>query len=123
MYSIVEFAHMIGMNTADFGIKEMSAYTKWWMKQPVREDIVGKQQSYKAAMQSRALEHYDPEQVSEDEEIRIVADMGLTQQDIDALEWGIRQLLEMFDFSELPEHESSLKKLGDELEPLVTTGE
>lgn len=130
IYPIIQYSHIINKNTAEFTLKDFAGYMKWWMKQPVREDIVRKQQSYKAAMQSRVpvdIEQIDDgvaqelsEEVVSDE---IVADMGLTQQDIDALAWGIRQLLEMFDFSELPEHEQSLTKLGNELEPLVIKGE
>lgn len=125
MYPIIEYAHLINKNTAEFTLSDFSKFMKWWMKQPIREDMVGKQ-GYEAAMQSRSPEYVEPieeEQMGVTIGNEIVADMGLTQQDIDALSWGIGQLLNMFDFSEMPEVEDSLTKLGEELEPLVTKGE
>lgn len=39
-YPIVEYAHIIGKNTADFTMGDFVKYMKWWMKQPVRKDLV-----------------------------------------------------------------------------------
>jgi hypothetical protein len=36
---IVEYAHMIGKNTAELTAGDMSKFTKWWMEQPIREDL------------------------------------------------------------------------------------
>ena len=124
MYPIIEYSHMIEKNTAEFTLKDFAGFMKWWMKQKPREDLMSKKSgSYNKAMESRVPEYIEPteeEQMGVDICEEIVADMGLTQTDINALSWGIGQLLNMFDFSELPEHESSLTKLGQELEPLTT---
>lgn len=128
MYPIVEYAHKIGKNTAEFTASDMSRYTAWWIKQPVREDLMSKKsKGYNAAMRSQLsgipekyLEQPDEgviERVAQDE---IVADMGLTQIEVDALSWGITELLETYDFSEMLEVGEALIKLGQELESLTT---
>ena len=131
MYPIIEYAHKIGKNTAEFTASDMSRYTAWWIKQPVREDLMSKKSgSYNKAMESRIpvdVEQIDDgevqelaEQVVSDE---IVADMGLTQIEVDALSWGITELLRTYDFSEMLEVGEALTKLGQELEPLMTKEE
>ena len=130
MYPIIEYAHKIGKNTAEFTASDMSRYTAWWIKQPVREDLMSKKSgSYNKAMESRCIdiEQIDDgevqelaEQVVSDE---IVADMGLTQIEVDALSWGITELLRTYDFSEMLEVGEALTKLGQELEPLMTKEE
>ena len=131
LYPIVEYAHKIGKNTAEFTASDMSRYTAWWIKQPVREDLMSKKSgSYNKAMESRIpvdVEQIDDgevqelaEQVVSDE---IVADMGLTQVEVDALSWGITELLGTYDFSEMLEVGEALTKLGQELEPLMTKEE
>ena len=127
MYPIIEYSHIINKNTAEFTLKDFAGYMKWWMNQPTREDIVGRKSvKYNAAMQSRIpvdVEQIDGEvqelveQVVNDE---IIADMTLTQQDVDALVWGLGQLGELFDYSEMPEVETSLTKLSQDLAPLAT---
>ena len=125
MYPIIEYAHSINKNTAEFTLKDFAGYMKWWMKQPVREDLMNKKSgSYNRAMESRALVElttYDIETVIIGDEI--VADMGLTQTEVDALSWGITQLLGIFDFGddeEMLRIGEALTKLGGELEPLTT---
>ena len=132
MYPIIEYSHMIEKNTAEFTLKDFAGFMKWWMKQPVREDLMSKKSgSYNKAMESRALdvidehEHYNPE-VLPDQPVEIVADMGLTQTEVDALSWGITQLLGIFDFGddeEMLRIGDALTKLGQELEPLTTKEE
>ena len=128
MYPIVEYSHIINKNTAEFTLKDFAGYMKWWMNQPTREDIVGRKSvKYNAAMQSRIpvdVEQIDDgevqelvEQVVNDE---IVADMTLTHQDVDALVWGLGQLGELFDYSEMPEVGNSLLRLETDLSPLAT---
>ena len=127
MYPIVEYSHIINKNTAEFTLKDFAGFMKWWIKQPVREDLMSKKSgSYNKAMESRIpvdVEQIDDgevqelvEQVVSDE---IVVDMGLTQREVDALSWGIIELLGTYDFSEMPEVEDSLTRLEQELKPLV----
>jgi len=37
---IIEYARKIGKNTAEFTVKDLAAYMKWWFKQPPREDLI-----------------------------------------------------------------------------------
>ena len=131
MYPIIEYSHIINKNTAEFTLKDFAGFMKWWIKQPVREDLMSKKSgSYNKAMESRIpvdVEQIDDgevqelaEQVVSDE---IVADMGLTQIEVDALSWGIGELLGTYDFSEMLEVGEALTKLGQELEPLMTKEE
>ena len=127
MYPIIEYAHSINKNTAEFTLKDFAGFMKWWMKQPVREDLMSKKSgSYTKAMESRTVEltTEDIETVIIGDEI--VADMGLTQTEVDALSWGITQLLGIFDFGddeEMLRIGDALTKLGQELEPLTTKEE
>jgi len=40
IYPLVQFAQKIGKNTADLTVNDLVAYMKWWLKQPIRKDIV-----------------------------------------------------------------------------------
>jgi hypothetical protein len=40
MYPIVEYAHKIGKSTADFTVKDLAGYMKWWLKEPPRKDLM-----------------------------------------------------------------------------------
>ena len=146
-YPIIEYAHKIGKNTTEFTLKDFAGFMKWWLKLPIwrglvegtpeqkeqykrdleamnkwrKDETVNKNQKYQQAMQSRCIQ--PPDEVVEEVESEIVAELGLTQQDVDALAWGIKTLLETFDFSELSEVEESLTNLGQALESLVTQGE
>lgn len=42
LYPIVLYARKIGKNTAEFTAADMANFMKWWMKQPMREDMVKK---------------------------------------------------------------------------------
>lgn len=37
---IVEYAHKIGKNTAEFTTKDLVAFMKWWMKEKPRKDLL-----------------------------------------------------------------------------------
>jgi len=39
-YPLVEYAQKIGKNTAELTTSDMSKFTKEWMKQPVRKDLI-----------------------------------------------------------------------------------
>ena len=132
MYPIIEYAHSINKNTAEFTLKDFAGYMKWWMKQPIREDLMSKARKYNDAMKSRVeltindMAEVTVEQLVGVQSDEVVADMGLTQTEVDALSWGITQLLGIFDFGddeEMLKIGDSLTKLGQELEPLTTKGE
>ena len=101
------------------------------MKQWRKEEAMSKNNKYKDAMNSRLPNEFKPIDIGElvsdleisEKEQEIVADMTLTQQDVDALAWGLGQLLDMFDYSEMPEVGNSLLRLETDLEPLATKGE
>ena len=38
IYPIVEYAHLINKNTADFTASDMGKFMKWWIKQPDKEE-------------------------------------------------------------------------------------
>jgi hypothetical protein len=40
VYPIVQYAHIIGKNTAEFTVKDLTGFMKWWLTQPIRKDIV-----------------------------------------------------------------------------------
>lgn len=40
MYAMVEYAHIIGKNTAEFTIKDLTGFMKWWLGRPVKEVVV-----------------------------------------------------------------------------------
>ena len=115
IFPLVKYARMMNKNTAEFNLSDFAKYMKWWMKQPVDfkmlEEI--KREEIKR-MNSKTSKQINNE---------IVVEMGLTQVDIDALSWGIKQLLEVFDFSEMREIGDSLITLEKSLESFVTKGE
>jgi hypothetical protein len=39
-FPIIEYAHKIGKNTSELTATDMIKFTKWWIKQPIRDDIV-----------------------------------------------------------------------------------
>ena len=88
-YPIVEYSHMIGKNTADFTVTDLVKFTKWWVSLEIKEEN---------KMSQKNVEQGD----------EVVAELGLTQVDIDGLKWGLKTLLEGYDFSEMPEVEVSL---------------
>jgi hypothetical protein len=126
MYPMVEYAHKIGKNTADFTTSDMVNFTKWWMKQPLSKEFImsTKNNKYNQAVKSRVpvdVEQVDDSVVEElveesQQEQEVVVEIGLTQQDINALLWGLETLLAEYDFSEMQEVEESLSSLSEALQ-------
>jgi len=152
-YPIVEYAHKIGKNTAEFTASDMARFMRWWMKQPQRKDILamkitkdnktgkGKggfekfQQNKKQQVVEQDVVEQDGEleevtfdegmgvleegEVVEEEvveqDIKVVVEIGLTKGDVEALKWGIEQLLETFDFSEMQDVGMNLTGLQEVL--------
>ena len=126
-YPLIEFARSIQKNTAEFTLGDFAKYMKWWMKQPQRKDLLAMSKKYTDAIKSRVP--VDVEQVDDsiaDEEREkyqehgdidaVVAELQLTQTDVDALLWGITQLLEQYDFSQMIEIGVSLVSMKEGLE-------
>ena len=130
MYSIVKYAHLINKNTSDFTAGDLSRWMAWEMKQPNTVKEIQKMANngkMKSAMSSRLPMELTTEDIEtvvvEQVEVEIVADMGLTQLDVDSLAWALTEILGTTDFSESPEAAQSLTELAQALEPLVTKAE
>lgn len=100
-FPIVEYAHKIDKNTADFTVNDLVAFMKWWTKQPVRKDILAMKQEYQKSVGKKVnkpeVEEAQEEQKAEGE---VVAELGLTQLDVDALKWALGVIIEEYDMSE-----------------------
>jgi hypothetical protein len=120
---IIEYAHKIGNNTKDFTVNDMVKFTKWWMKQPVREDLLkmGKiKYSPKAKptvivaedVNEEEMGFEDVDEVQEEVQVEeetsgeeqveeeVALQIGLSAQDVEALKWAINQVCEDYDMSE-----------------------
>lgn len=171
VYPIVEYAHKIGKNTADFTSMDMMRFNAWWMKQPRKgvveaeikqrlkrvvaiherikqgDVVMGKtikSVKLQAAQKSRLSSNQvvDVEQAEEDVEYEvvemggegeidmeaelavineklsendIVADMGFTRIDVDALLWCINTVMTDYDMTG-HDYEPSLTSLKEGLE-------
>ena len=137
-YPIIEYAQKIGKNTAEFTVKDLAAFMKWWLKQAPREDLIlvnSQQQAeynkdliamnkYRAAQHSRlpieVLEQGIESPINDgEEEIVIHADeivctMELNRKDVEALKWAIGAA--MNDYNADEETEVTLKGLLEALE-------
>lgn len=49
---IIEYSRMIGKNTAELTASDMSKFMKWWMGQPIREDLVDMRKKKQIAKKS-----------------------------------------------------------------------
>jgi len=101
MYPIVEYAHKIGKNTTEFTTIDMVNFTKWWMKQPIKEGLVNMAKKYttkkfQEAQTSRLAEQGIESPINNGEEEivihgedEVVCSMELTKKDVKALLWAI----------------------------------
>ena len=90
IYPMVEYAKSINKNTADLTSSDMVNFTKWWMKQPQREDIIMaiKAQQKRATQVGKYLQTIKQEDnimENEQTENEVVCTMELTKADVDAL--------------------------------------
>lgn len=133
-YPIIEYAHMIGKNTADFTVQDFIKFTKWWAGQEIREDLInmtpaqriGYEKDLKAmkkfrdAQTSRLSAEKTYECVEEDREEaqvenEIIVEMGLARLDVEALKFALGQILTDYEMSE-HEYGASLLSLKEALE-------
>jgi high-affinity Fe2+/Pb2+ permease len=122
---IVEYAHKIGKNTRDFTVNDMVKFTKWWLKQPVREDLLkmGKIKYTSKAKPTVIVaedvneeetvfedmdevqeeveeEQEEQEEVQKEQDEEVALQIGLSVQDVEALKWAIIRVNEDYDMSE-----------------------
>lgn len=130
---IVEYAQQIGKNTAEFTVTDMCNFSKWWMKQQPRKDLTNMAKKHNVAAFQNAqmsrlpvtaleqeLDDKQEEMIAESD--AIVCEVGFTQEDIDAVVWGLNELLTTYDF-EGNDMGERLQGLYDNLEGLATKGE
>lgn len=126
-FPIIEYAHKIKKNTAEFTVNDLVAFMKWWVKQPVRKDILAMKNEYvnkqKNKMGSNKV-HQDidnivepPEEEQEQEQSAVVAEIGFTQLDIDAMKWALAQIFENYDLTDSA-YETPLTELKESLDSL-----
>ena len=116
-YPLIEFARSIQKNTAEFTLADFAKFMKWWMKQPQRKDLLTMSKKYTDAMKSRVPVNVEQQEHGDvDAVVAVVAELQLTQTDVDALLWGITQLLEQYDFSQMIEIGVSLVSMKEGLE-------
>lgn len=120
-YPMVVYAHKIGKNTADFTTSDMVNFTRWWMKQPLDKEFMmsANKNTYKKNNISEEAEQFKKAMDEVATEQEVVVEIGLTQQDINALVWGINELLTDYNFSGMQEVGESLINLGEVLNPLA----
>ena len=104
-FPIVEYAHKINKNTAEFTVNDLVAFMKWWTKQPVRKDILSMRNEYKKTVGNKVnqnnIDDGDAEEAMEEQqENEVVAELGLTRLDVEALKWALGIVIEEYDMSE-----------------------
>ena len=133
---LIEYAQSIQKNTADLTVNDLTAFMKGWMKQQPRKDILNMAGKYKIGQFQSAQRSRLPKDLTEEEctvvDIKleedgtvtgeeVVADIGLTQADVDALVWGINELMTTYDF-EGNKMGETLQSLLSSLKELATKG-
>jgi len=131
---IVEYARKIGKNTSEWTATDMSKFVSWWMKQPMREDLIVMAKrhnlaAFQAAQRSRLnsdqvadIEQVDDSVVEEmQEEVmsfenETVCTMELTRTDVEALLFCIGRTFEDYEMEENHPHTVSLLGLKEGLE-------
>lgn len=96
-FPIIEYARKIGKSTAEFTVNDLGAYMKWWMKQPIRKDILAMKLQYDNKKRMEAVQAEEQEEVVEivehGDEDAIVTGLELTQLEVDGLIWAIETAL------------------------------
>lgn len=116
-FPIIEYARQIGKNTAEFTASDLSRFMRWWMKQPMREDLMKKyvsEQDFRIAQQES--QEAEQEVEGEVDNNEVIAELGLTRKDVDALIWGLNELLRTYDFHEWSVTGESLQGIKEALE-------
>lgn len=146
LYPLVEYARKIGKNTADMTAYDMAKFTKWWIQQKPRKElldmgrkIVAKAKQNEQVNGAKILRNKKEEVVEMDEveemetieesegetveEQEPVCEIGLTQQDVDALVWAVSTVLGEYDFSEMLEVQEALTGIQTALGEYATNEE
>lgn len=125
-FPIIEYAHKIKKNTAEFTVNDLVAFMKWWVKQPVRKDILAMKNEYvqknKSSNKKVDQEMIDDgeaieEQEEAQEESAVVAEMTLTQLEVDALKWALGEIFANYDLDE-SEYNAPLTEMKESLDSL-----
>lgn len=127
LYPIVVYAQKIGKNTAELTTMDMVNFTKWWIKQQPRKDVLNMAKKYttksfQAAQTSRLAEQGIESPINDgQEEIivheeEIVCTMELTKVDVAALLFSIHRTFADYKMNEDHEYTASLKSLQEGLE-------
>jgi len=134
-YPLIEYAQMVGKNTAEFSLKDFAGYMKWWLKQKPRKDIMEAtaaqrkvyEDDVKSMKQWREEGKMAKEMVKgnfavdsvvvgeEEEEEVVVCSMELTRVDVDSLLWAINEIFENYDLTGSV-YDLSLQSLKEGLE-------
>lgn len=130
IYPLVEYAHKIGKNTAEFTASDMAKFTVWWMKNPQRQDIlkaIQTQQKRATKIGERLMknriadqsmiddgEAVEAQEEAQQEESEVLCSLELTKVDIDALLFSISRTFEDYDM-EGHEYGDSLSGLKEGL--------
>lgn len=125
-YPIIEYAHKIGKNTAEFTTKDLTEYMKWWLKQPQREDLIKmtpeQKKVYDADIAKMKKLREEGARVNGETEVveevvdKIVCSMELTRQDVNALLFSIERTFADYEMDEKHSHTISLLSLKEGLE-------
>lgn len=106
-FPIIEYAQKIKKNTKDFTANDMVQFTRWWMKQPVRKDILAMSSFKQSGAQTGrmkdqvgALKEVSKSVEPVIQESEVICEIGLTKADVKALLWGLNELITTYDFSE-----------------------
>lgn len=137
-FPIVEYARKIGKSTADFTAIDFVNFMKWWMKQPIRKDLIMvdfnkhlKKNGFEASQQKKhgkfpvdqeMVDESEVEEMTEEmmqdeaDSTEVVCELGLTKKDVQALVWGLNELLTTYDFHEWSEVGETLTNLKEALD-------
>lgn len=121
---MVEYAHKIGKNTAEFTTSDMVKYTEWWLKQPIRKDLLNMkkvrlamgEESHKAASHKAAS--HEGENEGKNEGTEIVASMDLKRKDVEALLFALDTIFTEYNMDE-HEYAESLTEIRDGLQGVL----
>lgn len=120
LYPIVEYARLIGKNTAEFTASDMSRFMDWCL---AKHKKGGKKMNYEQWKNNKKNQPSKTVQIEEEVEVQdqeeqqeIVCEFGLTAGDVEALKWGLTELLTAYDFSELEDIGSSLQSIKEVLD-------
>lgn len=137
MYPIVQYAKMIGKNTAEFTASDMARFTIWWMGQDMKKyqseqdfRIARQQEEYEVITmdefiqknnkqtQNKLEQKVQQEIAVKKKDTTIVCEMGLTKQEVDSVKWVFKCWLQQYKKHEYSEYRESIEGLMEALEEL-----